>query len=296
MLNSVLQLIAARGWFDASRPYEKSVNLTRGACLWLMLTRGGRCDTYVKFSNYVSLEVEALRCESASRCYPGLVPEFVGFLSSGGLDIIVCRAVDHRGLRQQFMESPAHRRQRDDLVGYFAAMPATQLARALTPLPNTELGDALGAYFETYPRAEVVQRWLRGETLQRAMTLPDMPQHGDFVLNNVGEMPDGSAVIFDWEDFGASCLPGLDLFTFELSLAKTPLDFLAGRARPASGLQIFVQRACAAMALPLADYHALAPLHALVFRYLKRNYGPSVRERVDGLIGELDERLAAAAI
>lgn len=296
MLKRVLELIEARGWFDTRRPFERAINLTQGACLWLLLTREGRCDTYVKFSNYVSLEIEARRYESASRCYPGLVPGYVGYISEAGLDILVCRAVDYRGLRQNlFMESPAHRRTRDDVISYFGAMRRTRLERKLTPMLNAELEHTLGAYFEKNPQAGVAERWLHSQRMHEAMAMPDMPQHGDFVLNNIGEMPDGSAVIFDWEDFGAICLPGLDLFTLELSLATTSLDFLTGRANGGSGLQVFVRRACEAMALPLEDYHALTPLHALVFRYLKRNYGPAVRMRVDGLIGELDERLAAAA-
>jgi aminoglycoside phosphotransferase (APT) family kinase protein len=296
VLKRALDLVAARGWFDVSRPFEQSINLTLGACLWMLLTRGGRCDTYVKFSSYVSLEAEARRYAEASRCYPTLVPAFVGYASEGGLDVLVCRAVDYRGLRQElFMESPAHRRKRDDLVGYFTAMRDVRPQPGMAPMLNASLEEALGPYFERNPQAGVAERWLRSPRMRDAMQLPDMPQHGDFVLNNVGEMPDGSAVIFDWEDFGATCLPGLDLFTLELSLAKTPSDFLAARAQPGSGLQVFIHRASEAMGLSLAEYQALTPLHTLVFRYLKRNYGPAVRKRVDGLIGELDERLAAAA-
>ena len=36
------------------------------------------------------------------------------------------------------------------------------------------------------------------------------------------------------------------------------------------------------------DYETLTPVYALTFRYMKRNYGPGVRERMDRLLLDLD--------
>ena len=94
-------------------------------------------------------------------------------------------------------------------------------------------------------------------------------------------------MIFDWEDFGAVSLPGLDLFTLELSLAGGARHLLDHRAQRHSGSTRLVARACAAMQLDGADYGRLTPVYALVFRYLKRNYGPAVREQMDGLLQDL---------
>ena len=291
MLNRVLGLLAAERWFDVSMPFEKTINLTQGACLWLMLTRQGVCDTYVKFSDCMSLEREARRCEEASRCYPTLVPPFVGYVHRDGIDVLACRAVEYRGLTAYRLRQPAARgRVLSDLKQYFAAMSATRLPPELSPTRNADLVQCLGTYFDAHPLSALARRWLRSDAVLRATGLPNVPQHGDLVLNNIGQTRDGAAVVFDWEDFGASCLPGLDLFTLELSLAGTAERLFSGRERRVDATQQFVRDACQAMQLDFSDYCTLTTVYALVFRHLKRNYGPGVRERMDRLLQDLDQQ------
>ena len=130
--------------------------------------------------------------------------------------------------------------------------------------------------------------------MRLAAALPAMPQHGDLVLNNLGLTADGAVVVFDWEDFGMSSLPGLDLFTFELSMAADPTLLLECRRHASVAAQRFTRQACAAMGIDVPTYEALTPVYALVFRFLKRNYGPGVRERMDQLLLDLDRQLAVA--
>jgi hypothetical protein len=284
VLDEVLQLVAARGWFDTTRAYEKSIHLTQGACLWLLLTRGGVSDTYVKCSTHLSLETEARRCAEASRCYATLVPRFVGHAQDGSLHVLACRAVEYGAFL-------AGARAFEDLRRYFAATTAAQLPADLKPVPNADLRQSLGGYFAAHPLASWIERTLDGPALRRAEALPDLPQHGDLVVNNFGQTASGALVIFDWEDFGASCLPGLDLFTLELSLAGgDAARLLAARMRADDPTQRFQRAACSAMRLDWADYAALTPIYALVFRHLKRNYGPGVRERFDRVLLELSRR------
>ena len=115
------------------------------------------------------------------------------------------------------------------------------------------------------------------------MDLPRRPQHGDLVLNNIGRTREGRAVVFDWEDFGVCCLPGLDLFTLELSLNGESTTLRRTGGNSDSTLR-FVHQASAEMRLDVGDYFALTRIYALAFRYLKRNYGPSVRERLDRVL------------
>ena len=291
VLNRVLDLVASQGWFDVSMPFEKTINLTQGACLWLMLTRQGACDTYVKFSDSVSLGQEAQRCAAASRCYPTLVPRFVGHVHQDGLHVLVCRAVDYRGLSASSLHQPErHARVFRDLIRYFTAMPTTHLPQELTPIRNADLVDSLSGYFDAHALAPLARRWLRSDAARRATGLPNMPQHGDLVLNNIGQARNGAAVVFDWEDFGASCLPGLDLFTLELSLAGDAARLISGRERHADPTQHFVRDACGALQLDFGAYSTLTSVYALVFRHLKRNYGPVVRERMDRLLLDLDQQ------
>lgn len=295
MLKRVLDLLSAQGWFDTSVPFEKTINFTQGACLWLLLTRNGVCDTYVKFSELISLETEARRCAAAARCYPALVPQFVGHVHADGLDVLACRAVEFRGLDARRLQRPAIR---DPVLAglnqYFRAMPTMRLPPELTPLANGALVDTLLAYFEPHPLRSLAQRWLAGDGARLAQGLPDMPQHSDLVLNNMGQTQSGAALLIDWEDFGASCLPGLDLFTLELSLAGDAASLLAERTRSSNPLQRFVLHACAAMQFDPRDYLRLTPIYALVFRYLKRNYGPGVRERFDQVLIDLDQSAPTA--
>lgn len=295
MLKRVLDLLAARGWFDTSVPFEKTINFTQGACLWLLLTRNGVCDTYVKFSDCISLETEAKRCAAAACCYPNLVPHFVGHLHADGLDVLACRAVEFRGLDARRLQRPAVRGPVfAGLNRYFRAMPAMHLPPELTPLANGALVDALLAYFDSHPLRPLAQRWLGGDAARLAQGLSAMPQHSDLVLNNMGQTQDGAALLIDWEDFGASCLPGLDLFTLELSLAGDAATLLAERTRPSNPIQRFVLDACASMQLDFYDYLRLTPIYALVFRHLKRNYGPGVRERFDKVLTDLEQAERAA--
>jgi hypothetical protein len=291
VLNRVLDLVARHSWFDVSTPFEKTINLTQGSCLWLMLTRSGVCDTYVKFSDCVSLGQEAQRYAAANRWYPTLVPRFVGHVEQDGLSVMVCSAVDYRSLNASRLHQPEVRaRVFRDLNQYFAAMRKTQLAQALTPVRNAELVESLGAYFDAHALAPLARRWLGSDAARRATVLPDMPQHGDLVLNNIGQARDGAVVVFDWEDFGACCLPGLDLFTLELSLAGDAAQLISGRERTADPRQHFVRDACLALQLDFDDYSAMTPVYALVFRHLKRNYGPGVRDWMDRLLLDLNQQ------
>jgi hypothetical protein len=286
MLKRVLTVVAARGWFDTATPFETTVNLTRGACLWLLLSRRGVSDTYVKFSEHVSLELEARRCAAASRSYPGLVPAFIGHASSAGLDVLVCRAVDYRALDARAFARPSTR-MLADLLQYFTVMRSVVPTPELAPLPNAELAERMRSYFALHPLARVADAWLCTDAAARAAALPDVPQHGDLVPNNIGQTDAGRAVVFDWEDFSACCLPGLDLFTLEFALAGNAAALLGRRSGAPDAGQRFVQEACTALGIDLADYHALTPVYALAFRYLKRNYGPGVRARVDELLTDL---------
>ena len=284
VLDGVLHLVHERGWFDTTRPFETSIHFTQGACLWLLLTRGGVSDTYVKFSRHIRLETEARRFAEASRCHPQLAPRFVGHAHSQGLDVLACKAVEYRAV------GAADAAMLAGLGQYFQAMPSVRLPADLTPLPNAQLPNALAKYFGSQAPQTAVTRWLEGPALLEATSLPDMPQHGDFVVNNLGQRAAGTAVVFDWEDFGAVGLPGLDLFTLELSLAGDAARLLEARSRGADRAQQFAREACASLRLDWNLYLALAPVYALVFRYLKSNYGPGVRERYDRVLAVFSDR------
>jgi hypothetical protein len=288
LLIRVLECLQQQRWFDTTQPFECTINFTRGACAWLLLTRRGVPQTYVKFSEHVSLQAEAQRFAEASRHHATLVPRYLGHAQYEGLDVLVCEAVDYVGLNAVRMRSRAlQRRVLSQLLPYFRAVGKVRLAAALTPLPNHALAAAMRRYFDATAQAARARRWLSEEALNWMAHQPDVPQHGDLALNNLGLRLDRSLIVFDWEDLGAVCVPGLDLFTLELSLAGGAAALLQGRRETGSPTQAFVESACAAMDLVADEYRAMTPVYALVFRFLKRNYGPGVRERMDELLAAL---------
>jgi hypothetical protein len=275
----VLEVVRDQQWFDTTAAHEKSIYLSQGASLWMVLSRGGRPDTFVKFSALVSLETEARRAEQASRAYDRHAPTFLGYARRGALEVLATRALDFRPVTAGVLRS---RRDADAVSIGLEAFFSRMRANAGQPPagPRRWLND-LAAYFDGHALRAQAQKILPLLT-DAADRWPAMPQHGDLVMNNLGLERDGRLVLFDWEDFGALDLPGLDLFTAEYSFsAETASD--AGRPdRPRAVPD--VARCCRALGIDCLRYQQLRPAYALAFRYIKRNYGPEVQARLDRLI------------
>jgi hypothetical protein len=297
MLKQVMHELAQRGWIDAAADHATSIFLTRGSAWWMLLSLRGEAHTFVKVSDRACLCTEAVRCAAAHASYPGLTPRFIGHLHQldqpgSGLDLLVCQAVPSVavGAAGMTLGRPVRPRQRqlvDGLLAYFGAMPGAQPAPQ-APLPDiTSLYADMRRYYADHPLADLALPWLNDQNAQRVAMLPAMPQHGDLVLNNLGLGPQG-LVVFDWEDYGAWPVPGLDLYTMMLSLWPA---FGAGQGANLPAMVAvhgeFVDQACQAMHLPVRQFVELMPLHALAFRYLKRHYGEEVRQRMDQVIATL---------
>ena len=282
MLSQVLAEINDRGWFDTSIAYEKNIYLSQGASLWMVLTRGGCPDTFVKFSDLVNLQEESARCREASRCFERHAPQFVGFTCRESLSILVTRAVDFDAVTvNSFANTREADAVRNGLVEYFAQ------ARTLVPetkhrQPPIWLGQ-VRQFFVDHRLRDVARPALDRLALL-ILNLRCIPQHGDLVMNNLGIKKSGSLAIFDWEDFGALSLPGLDLFTLEYSFAQGARwlrdhgrDSDTSRALGLPSLQ-------AASGLDPEVFEQLRLPCALAFRYLKRNYGPEIQNQLDSVI------------
>ena len=276
--------LASRHWFDTSRPYEKSVLLSRGSGVSMLLTRDGKLDTHVKFSESTKLGEEAERCAAAGLAYPRVAARFVGHAHQDGLDILATQAVDHVALSpldlaRTDLGDPIRR----GLLAYFASMGAAQAPLLPSVVANRDLVPSLRQFFAGLPIAPLALRYLDDRLHAQVRDLPDLPQHGDFVINNLGLGADG-LVIFDWEDFGRLNLPGLDLYTLRMSAGWGLPAALAAAAPSQRHLPALVQRLCSVLGLTLVDFEALIPLYLLAFRFLKRAYGAEVRARMDALL------------
>lgn len=250
----------------------------------MLLTRDGKPDTHVKFSESSNLWEEAERCAAAGLAYPSMAARFVGHAHQDGLDILATQAVDHVALSPQDLArtdlgDPIQR----GLLAYFTSMGAARAPPLPSVVANRDLVPSLRQYFAGLAVAPLALNYLDDRLHAQVCDLPDLPQHGDFVINNLGLGADG-LVIFDWEDFGRLNLPGLDLYTLRMSAGWGLPAALAAAAPAQRHLSPMAQRLCSALGLPLVDFEALIPLYLLAFRFLKRAYGAEVRGRMDALL------------
>ena len=277
MLNRVLGIVHRQGWVDLDPPCEKTIYLSQGASLWIILSRDGSPQAFVKFSRLVSLEVEAARCALASQSFPVHAPSFIGYHREDDLHVLASRAEQFRTVTATMTES-THDAQtvRRGLVGYFEQQ---SLQAQTASSPSTDWLQRLEAHFADHDLARIARQSL-GEVRAQLSKLTPIRQHGDLVMNNLGLRPCGSLIVFDWEDFGDLSLPGLDLFTLEYSFEHEAARARAQGQRSHPGKLLDLEACCSAQGMSVADYRALRVAHALAFLYLKRNYGPEIQARL----------------
>jgi len=281
MLSDVLAIVVAEGWFDTTPPFEKTIYLSQGSAQCVLLSRNGEPECFIKFTNLMSLAAEAERMARSFECFPHQTPRFIGYASRPPLEVLATSAVTFCPVTGQMMLA---RRNRAavcaGLERFFRCMRESQTAN------RAQHGWFAGMceYFSGHAADSAAAIGLArlGDALD---SLAPMAQHGDLVLNNLGLRSNAELVIFDWEDYGAVELPGLDLFTLENSIQR---DLVPGRSHAAVPA-LDRRRLCEALGLPLQLYESLRLSYALTFRYLKRNYNAEVRDRLDDVI----ERLAS---
>jgi hypothetical protein len=278
MLNRVLGIVHRQHWAGLEPPFEKTIYLSQGASLWIILSRRGNPETFVKFSRLVSLELEATRCGLASQSFPDHAPQFIGYHRDDDLHVLASRAEQFRTVTATMTQSAVDAQAvRHGLVGYFKQQ-SLQAQAAHTNVAADWL-HRLEAYYADHDLARIARQSL-GEVRAQLSNLPVARQHGDLVMNNLGLRPSGSLVVFDWEDFGEIGLPGLDLFTLEYSFEHEASRARAAGQRSHPDRYLDLEACCDAQHLSVAGYRGLRVAHALAFLYLKRNYGPEIQGRL----------------
>ena len=288
MLSRVLQIVREQGWYDLSRPFDKTIHFTRGPALWMRLSRQGQGGVHLKFSELASLADEALRTQRASLDFRSLAPRHLGHAGSPPLEVLASQAIDFQAVGAgTWLGRGQGDRVADGVTGYFVRMAQLSAART-SGYRRPEWFEALREFNASHPRAREVGREIDrlGQALE---ALPSMAQHGDLVLNNLGLAEGGRLVVFDWEDYGRVDLPGLDLFTLQWSLEQEALSHDGLRDSADRAARTLVSAGCEALMLPEPVYRDLAAAYALVFRWLKRPYGVPIQQRVDRLIEGLLE-------
>lgn len=281
MLTVIMEAARQNGWFDTALPYERSIYLSRGASMWMILSREGRPDTFLKFSHLVDLQPEALRFRDAYAAFPRHAPPFVGHSQRKDLSMMATRAVDFTAVTAAtWLSRQDSTRVREELERFFIEAGDSAVSGATDKVLGSL--QELRLHYEQHslaslalPALDAAAAWLTD--------LPPIAQHGDMVMNNLGLRADGRLVVFDWEDYGALWLPGLDLFTLGYSFDEQIRVVMGDRScawtLPTRSMQ-------AASGLDPATMERLWLVHALGFLYLKRNYGPDIQAQLHRLISE----------
>ena len=215
--------------------------------------------------------------------YPDMVPRPLGHREQSPWSVMVSEGIPHRPVcRADFLGRwpGAAGRMAEPVLAYF------QSAAPAAAVGNTQrrLLDEVVHHFDATPLARLASECVDDAKAHGVESLPERPQHGDFVVNNLGRCGQ-RLVVFDWEDYEKTGLPGLDVFTLGWSLLghdSNALDTLSRADDPR--LAAFLRRACEGQGLDPGQFRRLARFYLLVFLYLKRNYGARVQERLTALL------------
>lgn len=271
-------------------PLRYYINVTTGESISIGAFDSGGRFLQVKASEFVNLEREYRCYQRAWSDFPDFVPLPLGYAERETWSVIVSKGVRHTSFpRALVRNSNQHSaRQITDLMRFFQITHKHTLPSSVAP--HATLLNEIASHFESTPHAALVSHWISYAQHHGAQLIPESPQHGDFVLNNLASS-NGRLVIFDWEDYGTINLQGLDLATLCISvwgespaMIRAMMDINA-KLDPAT--DAFIRTACAQAGIACDLFRRQMPLYLLIFFYLKRNYGESVQQRLGTLLQEL---------
>ena len=283
MIDVVTRALGELGLLPHGTILGLEAGLTRGDTLWLDAFVDHRSFVHVKLSDVLSLREEVRVYEAAFGTFGALMPRPFGYLVRDGWDIFACAGVRHRPLLAHHVLSPGHDVMRD----FFAA---ARGGRRKSATANLALLASLERAYAGSPFEAALGPWRSEEGRAALAALGEAPQHGDFTLNNVGLGRDG-LVVFDWEDFGKVALPGFDLCTLLVSAlhpdSPGAADAILGSGPEGRRVAPVVERACAALDLPVGAFRRAVPLYLLAFLQLKEGYATAVHDRIARLLARV---------
>ena len=289
MLKVVADVLVELGLHQPQSHLAYHVNITSGESLAVSVFASKQQFFQVKASEFSDLRGQYERYCRASHDFPSFVPRPLGYRARDGWSIMVSEGVQHTpvhagGSRSgRKIESTLF----DPALKFFKV--GAQHAAPNAPGSHGELFGELARHFHATPFADIAARAIQSARSLGADSWGRLPQHGDFVINNLGHSSRG-LVVFDWEDYGQIELPGFDIFTLVLSLLPDSADGLRsvmGSSVADRHLDFFIDRACSLQGIDRSVFGRLIPLYLVVFLYLKRNYGVAIRERIGDLLRQI---------
>lgn len=296
MLERIVESLADHGLIARDDDLHYFINLTVGESI-AVSAYGPRGNFFqIKASEFIDVRPEFEALTEARTLYPLFVPRTLAYFSQDGWSVMVSEGVRHSVFSgDEFFRHRHARIITDQLQQYFR----TQGQRK-TPVADVAEGllRELAEGFDDTAFEDLAVFWLGRFGSQDLEAIGQIPQHGDFCVNNLAYAA-GGLVIFDWEDFGKVKLAGLDLCSLYLTITAMRPDAIRALVSPAGtlprDLERFVREACGGLKIPFETFRRLMPLYMLVFLYLKRNYGLPVQERIAALLRTLAEQEGTAA-
>ena len=289
MLKAVADVLLELGLRQPQSHLAYHINITSGESLAVSVFASKQQFFQVKASEFSDLRGQYERYCRASHDFASFVPRPLGYRARDGWSIMVSEGVQHTPVHAggsrpgRKIESTLF----DPALNFFKV--GAQHAAPNASGSHGELFRELARHFDATPFAAIAVRAIQSARSLGADSWGRLPQHGDFVINNLGHSSRG-LVVFDWEDYGQIELPGFDIFTLVLSLLPESVDGLRsvmGSSVPDRHLDVFIDRACGLQGIDRSVFGRLIPLYLIVFLYLKRNYGVAIRERIGDLLRQI---------
>lgn len=291
MLSLVREALVSSGFVTSQARLVFNVMVSRGEAIALDVWDPGTDAWYhVQACFHYDLSERFASYRLAHDRFRERTPRPLAHLRLDGWSLLVATACEHRIVRARDLDSArrsAHLL--GQLIGFFATARASSLDAADACSHDLFMAEAGAFLADSRDAGSALRRYLGHVDRTLWADIPHIPQHGDFVLNNLGAAR-GDLLVFDWEDYGATALAGFDIFMISLSVAgmsATSARLIRDTEDPAASPWFFAQRACAASALPYASFRRAVPLYLIVFRYLKRNYGREIGQRIDAILEQV---------
>ncbi len=248
------------------------------------ITRSG-ASSHIKVKECGSYPTEYENYCKAWQSFPWHVPEPLERYFMNGREVIVIRGVPHRPVSMGSIAADRHGLVRK-IIGLLDA--SSTGARMAAPVePHRAFLHPVQKRTTDPTCAAIVEDWIETE---RPDALPHIWQHGDFVINNLG-LTDPGLVVFDWEEFGRTAFPGLDLCTllaFDAAFnADTSWAIVRGARHGKHRYAELPEDGCPVIGLAPELFRQFIQIYPVIFLDLKREYGKSNEMVVNQLVHDL---------
>lgn len=270
MINSLKKWLVC---YDYIKPGDDCKLSFRLCGNWSVLCYvNGTLNYFIKIENFGSIQEEFSTLEFMHTMMPQYVLKPLAIDTWDNHRIYIQQAVEHQMLSTEvwLKSQDAH----EHMMTFLLSIAGLQLKN------TCHIDERLIAPYKKY----CPQHY--DEVLQR-LSLPQVLQHGDLSLNNIGIHAD-RLTVFDWEDYGLSAFPLMDVTVFLSSLCNfdsdTWLNFSSDKALP-----LWLEPMLDIFDISFDEFVYCMPYALMVFVSLKQQlgYGPDIIQKVDIMIKSL---------